>query len=92
MGGKRFSLTQDQTRERVAASLARRYRQEYLFRLYGLVSIVIGVGFLVFLFSSIIGNGYSAFWQTYIQLEVAIDEQVVDPDGSGKPVANPSGD
>lgn len=85
MGGKRFSLTQDQTRERVAASLARRYRQEYLFRLYGLVSIVIGVGFLVFLFSSIIGNGYSAFWQTYIQLEVAIDEQVVDPDGSRNP-------
>lgn len=78
----RFRLTQEQTRARVSASLTRRYRQEWLFRLYGILSIVFGVGFLLFLFSSIIGNGYSAFWQTYIRLDVNIEQAVIDPDGS----------
>lgn len=80
-----LSLTQEQTRERVEASLARRYRKEYLFRTYGIVSIVFGVGFLLFLFSTIVGNGYTAFWQTYIKLDVTIDESVVDPDGTRDP-------
>lgn len=85
MNRQRHLPTGEQTRARVAASLARRYRQEFLFRLFGIVSIVIGVGFLLFLFTTIIGNGYSAFWQTTIKLDVHIDEAVVDPDGTRNP-------
>jgi phosphate transport system permease protein len=54
------TLTPAETRRRVDASLRRRYRTEWLFRFYGLVSVLIGVGFLVVLFTTIIGNGYGA--------------------------------
>jgi len=37
----------------------------------GLISILIAVGFLATLLTSIIGNGYTAFKQTYIQLDIA---------------------
>ena len=63
---RRFSLSQEETRARVEASLPRRYRKEKLFHFYGLVSVLFGIGFLFFLFWSIVSNGYSAFWQTYV--------------------------
>ena len=68
-------------RSRVEASLAVRYRREKRFRVYGLLSVVIGIAFLGFLFSTVIGNGYSAFWQTHVRLEVTLDPEVIDPDG-----------
>jgi phosphate transport system permease protein len=37
------------------------------------------------LFISIIGNGYTAFWQTFIQLEVQLDASLIDPDGTRDP-------
>ncbi|MDX5365427.1 MAG: phosphate ABC transporter permease PstA, partial [Alphaproteobacteria bacterium] len=40
------------------------------------------LGFLVFLFSSIIGNGWSAFQQTGIRLDIRFDEKVIDPSGT----------
>ena len=45
------------------------------------MSVVIGIAFLGFLFSTVIGNGYSAFWQTHVRLEVTLDPEVIDPDG-----------
>jgi phosphate transport system permease protein len=68
-------------RSRVEAGLAVRYRREKRFRIYGLLSVVIGIAFLGFLFSTVIGNGYSAFWQTHVRLEVTLDPEVIDPDG-----------
>ena len=53
--------------------LVRRYRAEKRFRFYGLMAIVASLLFLSFLFISITGNGYGAFQQTYIQLNVFFD-------------------
>ncbi len=69
----------------VMASLARRRRAEKRFRAYGLISITIGLCFLVVLFGSIIGNGYTAFWHTSIGLDVNFDPAVIDPEGTHNP-------
>ncbi len=70
---------------RVKAGLARRYRRERRFRLYGLASVALGLAFVVFLFASIVSNGYKAFWQTRVQLEIYFDPQLIDPDATGDP-------
>ncbi len=75
----------DESRRRVEAGLARRYRQERRFRLVGLGAVILGLSFLAFLFVTIVGNGYSAFWQTYIKLDITFDASVIDPDGGRKP-------
>jgi phosphate transport system permease protein len=79
------TLTPAETRRRVDASLRRRYRTEGLFRFYGLMSVLIGVGFLVVLFTTIIGNGYGAFRHAFIQLEIRFDPAVIDPEGTRNP-------
>ncbi|MBM9530324.1 phosphate ABC transporter permease PstA [Desulfoprunum benzoelyticum] len=60
--------------ERIGRDLPRRYRAEKRFRRLGLTAIVVALSFLVFLFGSIIGSGYSAFRQTYVELAVTFDE------------------
>ncbi len=60
--------------ERIGKDLPRRYRAEKRFRRLGLTAIVVALSFLVFLFGSIIGSGYSAFRQTYVELSVTFDE------------------
>jgi phosphate transport system permease protein len=60
--------------------LRRRYRAENRFKLYGIVAIFLSLSFLVLLFFSIIGNGYTAFLQSFVQLEVYFDPAVIDTD------------
>lgn len=74
----------------VVDGLAKRRRAEKRFRAYGFASIVLGLCFLVVLFASIIGNGYSAFIYTNIGLDVHLDGQLIDPEGSrnAKTLAN----
>lgn len=67
-----------------AALVKRRYAAERRFRMYGVIAILTALGFLVFLFSSIVGNGWSAFLQTKISLEVYFDPSVIDPKGERK--------
>jgi phosphate transport system permease protein len=69
----------------VMAGMARRRRAEWRFRAYGLVSIVAGLCFLVILFGSIIGNGYTAFRQTFIGLDIHFDPEALDPEGARSP-------
>jgi phosphate transport system permease protein len=57
----------------VNKGLARRYRAERRFRRMGLAAIVVSLVFLSLLFSSIISKGYSAIFQTHIQLNVFFD-------------------
>jgi len=64
----------------VNKSLPQRYRSERLFKLYGIAAIVASIAFLSLLFISIFANGYSAFWQTYIQLEVHFDPEIIEQD------------
>lgn len=78
-------LTAEETRRRVVASLRRRYRTEKLFRFYGLMSVLIGVSFLLVLFTTIIANGYGAFQQSFVRLEIQFDPAVIDPDGTRDP-------
>lgn len=59
--------------------IKKRYAAERRFRLYGIIAIAIGIFFLVALLSSVISNGYTAFWQTTIELPVKLDEKIIDP-------------
>lgn len=65
----------------VNASLKKRYAAERRFRFIGAGAVVLGLFFVAMLFASIVGNGYSAFQQTYIALPVHFDPQAIDPDG-----------
>lgn len=73
------------TVEVVNASLTRRRRAEKRFKAYGLASIILGLSFLVVLFGSIISNGYSAFRQTRLGLDVQFDAAALDPEGTRSP-------
>ena len=61
----------------VEAGLQKRYAKEKRFRMYGLVSILISLAFLVVLLTDIIGKGYPAFQQSYVKLDVTIDGELL---------------
>lgn len=71
----------------VNAGLQRRHAAERRFRIYGLVAVALGLAFVVLMFANIISKGYPAFWQTYIQLSVTFDPQLL-----GQPSANATPD
>ena len=62
----------------VTARLARRHAAERRFRIYGMVAIGLALSFLAVLFFSICSRGYTAFAQTFVQLEVELDPAVLD--------------
>ena len=62
----------------VRKGLNRRYRAERRFRLYGIAAISASLMFLAILFINIVGNGYTAFRQTFIELEVFFDPAMLD--------------
>ncbi len=72
-------------KDRVARGIARRYRRERNFRLAGLGAVLIGVAFLAFFFATLIGNGYTAFLQTHILLDVELSADLIDPEGARDP-------
>ncbi len=65
------------TIEIVKKGLGKRYRAERRFRLYGLAAIILSILALGMLFVSIIGKGYTAFWQTYLKLDVFFDPEIL---------------
>ncbi|MCY4349851.1 MAG: phosphate ABC transporter permease PstA [Thiotrichales bacterium] len=65
------------TSEAMARRLAKRRAAERRFRAYGIVAITLAILALAILFTSIVGNGYTAFQQTYIALEVTYDPEVL---------------
>ena len=69
------------TREIVEGGLARRRRKEYTFRLVGFFATAVGILFLGVFFASLIAKGSSAFKQTFVQLDIELDPQVIAPDG-----------
>lgn len=77
----------DRARQIVYQGLARRRAAELRFRAYGIASITIGMLFLIILFYSIVANGYTAFFQTELRLDVQLDESVIIPDGQVNPEA-----
>ena len=65
------------TTEAMARRLRKRRAAEHRFRAYGIVAITLAVAALATLFASIVGNGYTAFQQTFIELEVTYDPEVL---------------
>jgi phosphate transport system permease protein len=66
--------------ELVNKGLARRYRKERRFRLFGLGAVIASVSFLGILFISIGANGWTAFQQTEILLDIHFDKTVFEVD------------
>jgi phosphate transport system permease protein len=68
------------TMDIVKRGLARRYRSERRFKFLGLSAIIASLLFLTLLFASIIGNGYTAFGQTFIRLDIYFDPHIITED------------
>lgn len=66
----------------VQASLKRRYAAERRFRFIGMGAVILGLAFVTVLFVDIVSKGYPAFQQTFIQLPIHFDPQVIDPAGT----------
>ena len=75
-----FNNTRPNTMEIVKRGLAKRYRAEKRFRRLGVGAIILSLAFLAVLFINIVGNGYSAFLQTYIKLDIYLDPEILSPD------------
>jgi len=73
-----------ETQARVARSLNRRYWAERRFRAYGFTAVLLGIGFVIFIFANIVSKGVSVFRQAYIQLDVFYDPAIVDAAGTRK--------
>ncbi len=66
----------------VNQTLHKRYAAEKRFKAYGLGALLLGMSFVALLFISIISNGYTAFVQSHVKLDIAFTESAIDPDGS----------
>lgn len=61
------------------AKLRKRHAAEKRFRFYGVLALLFGLGFLLFLFGSIFSKGWTAFLQTSIQLPITFSAEVINP-------------
>jgi phosphate transport system permease protein len=66
----------------VMAGMKKRRAAEARFKMYGLIAVGLGLSFLLILMTSIIGKGYSAFWQTYVRLDIPLVAEQIDPEGT----------
>jgi phosphate transport system permease protein len=71
--------------EAVETRLRKRHRAERRFKLIGLLAVLTALGLLALLLSTIVAQGYSAFAQTTIRLDITFDEETVDPSGTRDP-------
>jgi phosphate transport system permease protein len=71
-----------ETQARVAKSLNRRYWAERRFRAYGFTAVLLGIGFVIFIFANIISKGVSVFRQANIELQIFYDPAAIDPTGT----------
>jgi len=75
----------EETRALVMAGLKKRNGAEFRFKAYGIFGVFVGLLFLGYFFSTIIGDGYTAFAQTYVKLDVYFDPEVIDPKETNDP-------
>lgn len=66
-----------QARQKVAASLTRRHRQEKLFRGMGFAAVVISLLLVALLFINIFSKGLPAFWQSTVTLDIYFDPEII---------------
>jgi len=63
--------------DRIEAGLARRYRAEKRFRLYGIGAVTLALGFLAIMLIAIGTRGIGAFQQSHVLLTVTLDAEAV---------------
>jgi len=73
------------TTDIVNAGLRRRHRSESMFQVYGVIAVAVALLMLALLFITIGGRAFPAFVQTYVTLEITLDEKVIDPEGTRDP-------
>ncbi|SDG85786.1 phosphate ABC transporter permease PstA [Pelagibacterium luteolum] len=64
----------------VRKGLARRHRTEWLFRAAGLTAVILALGFVAILFTTIVSKGLPAFQQAYISANVQFDPELLNLD------------
>lgn len=79
--------TKSQAMQAVQNSLAKRYAAEKRFQMIGMAAVSTALFFLFLLFYTIISNGYPAFTETRVALDITIAEDVIDPSGERDPAA-----
>ena len=77
---------------RFQARLRRRYASEQRFRWAGRIALALGGVFLAAILGTIVVNGYSAWQQTFVALEVHFDPEKLDPEGTRSADALAAGD
>ncbi|MDY6942451.1 MAG: phosphate ABC transporter permease PstA [Pseudomonadota bacterium] len=65
----------------IRAGMKKRRAREKRFQWVSLAAIILGISFVAMLFISIFLSGYTAFFQTYLKIDVALDPAVIAPDG-----------
>jgi phosphate transport system permease protein len=70
----------ESTMDKVNVGLAKRYRREKRFRRLGLGAIILSISFLCLLFTTIVANGWSAFYKTEVLLDIHFDAEQFDVD------------
>ena len=77
---------------RFQARLRRRYASERRFRWMGRIALALGGGFLVLILGTVFANGYTAWQQTFIALDIHFDPERLDPEGTRSAEALSAGD
>ena len=80
-GAKRVTTTAADPR--FQARLRRRYASERRFQWIGRIALALGMAFLALILVTIVANGYTAWQQTFIALEIHFDPERLDPEGTG---------
>lgn len=74
-------ITPQQAAERVAAGVQARYDREKRFQMIGKFAIGLALSFLGILMTTILIKGIPGFYQYYVQMEVTLDAELMDPRG-----------
>ncbi|GAA0423867.1 phosphate ABC transporter permease PstA [Cocleimonas flava] len=70
-------MSNSNSTEIIRAGLKKRYAREKRFRLFGIASLMISFAFLLVLLFTIVSKGWPAFQQTYVKLDIELDESVL---------------
>jgi len=65
---------------------SKRHRAESRFKAYGMIAIAISLGFLLLMIGSIVLRGTGAFQQTFVQIEITLPAEKLDPEGTRDPL------
>ena len=77
---------------RFQARLRRRYASERRFQWLGRIALALGGAFLALILGTIVANGYTAWQQTFIALDIHFAPERLDPEGTGGEEALLAGD